>query len=132
MSKGYYIGGNTVIRDPACSGRLARKLRKTRQTEKRRALERERFEASLKAYEASNPQSVLIKKCGRVVDQVVGTDELDGRVNMSSNQLERGIKKEKLKFHGPLQNLMHALTGLGISGDWQKEPNGVWQFRCPR
>jgi hypothetical protein len=61
MSKGNYIGGHTIIRDPAFAGRLARKLRKTRQSEKRRALERERFAADLSAYKESPPPSVLIK-----------------------------------------------------------------------
>ena len=57
-----YIGGHSIIRDPAFAGRLARKLRKTKQSEKRRARDRERFEADLKAYYASPPQSILIKR----------------------------------------------------------------------
>jgi hypothetical protein len=55
-----YIGGHTVMRDPAYSGRLARKLRKTEQSNKRRAGEREQFAADLAAYKAR--QSVLIKR----------------------------------------------------------------------
>jgi hypothetical protein len=63
MSKGKsYIGGHSVIRDPAFAGRLARKLRKTRQAERRCILDRERFAADLAAYEASPPQSILIKR----------------------------------------------------------------------
>jgi len=55
-----YIGGHTVTRDPAFTGRLARKLRKTGQSNKRRARERERFAADLAAYKARH--SVLIKR----------------------------------------------------------------------
>jgi len=61
MSRGSYIGGHTVFRVPGFAGRLARKLRKTRQAEKRRALERAGFEEALRAYEAAQPRSVLIK-----------------------------------------------------------------------
>jgi hypothetical protein len=100
------------------------------QCQKRRALERQCLAARLAAYDASNPQSVLIKKSGKVVEQVVGTDELHGGVNVSSNQLERSTKKEKLKFCGSLQDLMQVLTRLGISGEWQQEPNSVWKFLC--
>lgn len=63
MSKGSsYIGGHTIIRDPAFWGRLARKLRKTSQAERRRIRERERFEAELEAFKAAPPQSILIKR----------------------------------------------------------------------
>ena len=63
MSKnGPYVGGHSIIRDPAFASRLARKLRKTKQSEERRARDRKRFETALKAYEASDPQSVLIKR----------------------------------------------------------------------
>jgi hypothetical protein len=54
-----YIGGHTVMSDPAFAGRLARKLRKTEQSNKRRERERKRFAADLAAYKAR--QSVLIK-----------------------------------------------------------------------
>jgi hypothetical protein len=57
---GGYIGGGSVMRDPAYSGRLARKLRKTRQAEKRRAKDRARFETDMAAYQRA--QSVLIPK----------------------------------------------------------------------
>jgi hypothetical protein len=61
MSKGgAYIGGHTVIRDPAGARRLARKLRKTKQAEERRAANRQRFAAEMAAYKRS--QSVLIKR----------------------------------------------------------------------
>ena len=126
-----YIGGSTIIRDPAFAARLARNYRKTMQSQKRRALERQCLAARLAAYGASNPQSELIKKSGQRIKQVVGTDEFDGGINTSSNQLERCVKNKSPKFCGSLQDLMQVLTGLGISGDWQEEPNRVWQFRCP-
>lgn len=58
--RGSYIGGSTVVYDPAYSARLARNLRKTRQSEKRRAFDRQRFIDELKAYQARH--SVLIKR----------------------------------------------------------------------
>lgn len=61
MSKGNYIGGHTIIRDPAFAIKLARKLRKTRESEQRRAREKERFAGELAAYNESPPPSVLIK-----------------------------------------------------------------------
>ena len=57
-----YIGGHTIIRDPAFTGRLARNLRKTKQAEQRRTRDRKRFEAELKAFAALRPQSILIKR----------------------------------------------------------------------
>jgi hypothetical protein len=129
---GPYFGGSTIVRDPAFAARLARNYRKTRQSQKkRRALERQCLAARLADYEASNHQSVLIKKSGQAVEEVVGTDELHGGVNTSGNQLGRSVKNKNLRFPGSLQELMQVLTGLGISGDWQEEPNRVWQFRCP-
>jgi hypothetical protein len=127
--RGSYIGGSTIIHDPAYPRRLARKLRKTRQSEKRRALERERLVAELAAYEASNRQPVLIKKSEQVV-KVVGTDKLNGGASAKSNRLNCSVKKKK-KFFGSLQDLMQAIARLGINGHWREEPSRVWQFRCP-
>ena len=68
MSKrGSYIGGHSVIRDPARSALLARRLRKTKQAEKRRVA----------AYERA--QSVLIKgHSGAKIGSLDGEAKLDG------------------------------------------------------
>jgi hypothetical protein len=126
--RGSCFGGSSIIHDPAYP-RLARKLRKTRQSEKRCAIERERFVAQLAAYEASNRQPVLIKKCGQVV-RGTETHEFDEGASAKSSRLNCSVK-EKKKFLGSLQDLMHLLTRLGLHGDWNAEPSRVWQFRCP-
>jgi hypothetical protein len=51
MSKGNDIGGHTIIRDPAFSIKVAGNLRNTKQSEQRRARERER---SLKLSQLTN------------------------------------------------------------------------------
>ena len=77
MSKrGSYIGGHSVIRDPARSARLARRLRKTKQAEKRRERDRERLAADMAAYERA--QSVLIKgHSGSKIGPLDGQAKLD-------------------------------------------------------
>ena len=62
MSKGSDIGGHSVVRDPGFFGRIARKVRKTKQIERHRTRERECFEAELKAYKSAKRRSVLIKR----------------------------------------------------------------------
>jgi hypothetical protein len=75
--RGSYIGGHSVIRDPARSARLARRLRKTKQAEKRRERDRKRLAADMAAYERA--QSVLIKgHSGPKIGSLDGEAKLDG------------------------------------------------------
>jgi hypothetical protein len=55
MSKrkgGSYIGGSSVIRDPAWSGKLAARIRKTRKHQERLKRGQQRLAAERGAYEA--------------------------------------------------------------------------------
>ena len=59
MSKrGSYIGGGSVIKDPAYRNRIAARRRKTRQHDERVAFEKARFAAEMQAYEATQPKLV--------------------------------------------------------------------------
>jgi hypothetical protein len=35
-----------------------------------------------------------------------------------------------LRFYGPLQELKDRLLPLGLSGEWEGQPHGIWKFRC--
>jgi hypothetical protein len=62
MSKrkgGSYIGGSSVIRDPAWPGKLAARIRKTRKHQERVKRDQQRLADEWAAYEA-RPQSELL------------------------------------------------------------------------
>ena len=34
------------------------------------------------------------------------------------------------KFNGSFEELKGRIAALGLDGDWEKQPNGVWKFKC--